>query len=82
MMRHCTPNRRKVLTQMHQRPGGLKQVKCWAEGVQEQTHSRVCTPFVPPPRLPLPTNPPPPLRKHGRGPRSQAKTAVQHPPRA
>ena len=26
--------------------------------------------------------PPPPLRKHGRGPSSQAKTAVQRPPRA
>ena len=25
---------------------------------------------------------PPPLRKHGRGPRSQAKTAVQRPPGA
>ena len=25
---------------------------------------------------------PPPLRKHGRGPRSPAKTAVQRPPRA
>ena len=28
------------------------------------------------------TRNPPPLRKHGRGPRSQAKTAVQRPPRA
>ena len=26
--------------------------------------------------------PPPPFRKHGRGPRSQAKTAVQRPPHA
>ena len=26
--------------------------------------------------------PPPPLRKHGCGPKSQVKTAVQHPPRA
>ena len=25
---------------------------------------------------------PPPLRKHGRGPKSQVKTAVQRPPRA
>ena len=28
----------------------------------------------------FPFTPPPPLRKHGRGPSSQAKTAVQRPP--
>ena len=33
-------------------------------------------------RPPLSLRYPPPLRKHGRGPKSQVKTAVQRPPHA